>query len=132
MKLFLIITFALITVAVNKEIVPHVVEFWRQLSQKYKNECVAFANADPLQVDVILTNVTVIKERSIKCYLSCIYKKLRFLKPDGKYDEEEIVVRAHYVSLPISRKCAAAAANETDLCEIAYGYAHCLIDNLMN
>ncbi|KAF5296843.1 hypothetical protein FQA39_LY12361 [Lamprigera yunnana] len=129
MKLFGLMVLLSLTSAAD--ISPFALNIWNDLIKDFHDECVAISNANPEQAKSIVRDIAVLKDRSVHCYLKCLYEKIDFLLPNGEFNKNDVVYEAHHLGIEGSKKCAADANPEKDVCTKAYIFGKCVVDMLV-
>nr|XP_016928252.1 general odorant-binding protein 56a [Drosophila suzukii] len=106
---------------------------YKQMQQACIKELnIAASDANLLTTDKDVANPS----ESVKCYHSCVYKKLGLLGGDGKPDTDKIVkfAQLRFSSLPIDKlktlltSCGATTSSTT--CDYVYNYEKCVVKGI--
>ncbi|KAK4887238.1 hypothetical protein RN001_003509 [Aquatica leii] len=129
MKIVLLLV--LISSALSKKIPDRVHEVWGQLIAPYSDECVESSKVNPHQVKNMLTHMHVPNNEQFHDYIKCIYEKLEMLKPDGNFNEELILSKAHYLTKDFLIRCIKNAELEQNLSKKSYILCNCVVEGLV-
>ncbi|XP_016988088.1 general odorant-binding protein 56a [Drosophila rhopaloa] len=106
---------------------------YKQMQQACIKELnIAASDANLLTTDKEVSNPS----ESVKCYHSCVYKKLGLLGDDGKPNADKIVkfAQLRFSSLPIDKlkallkSCGATTASTT--CDFVFNYEKCVVKGI--
>ncbi|KAF5287962.1 hypothetical protein FQR65_LT12139 [Abscondita terminalis] len=114
----------------STKLLSHDHSVWSNLTNEYVEECVLISKVSPSLVDEILIHADVPDDKNLHCYLKCIYEKIHFLLPNGEFDEDEIVEKAHYANPEITEKCIEVADFEKELCRKSFLFGRCVLHEL--
>ncbi|KAI8038880.1 general odorant-binding protein 56a [Drosophila gunungcola] len=106
---------------------------YKQMQQTCIKELnIAAGDANLLTTDKEVANPS----ESVKCYHSCVYKKLGLLGDDGKPNADKIFkfAQIRFSSLPIDKLKAlltsCGATKSTNICDFVYNYEKCVVKGI--
>ncbi|KAF5271053.1 hypothetical protein FQR65_LT00472 [Abscondita terminalis] len=103
---------------------------WLGLANEFRDECIRISGVDPKLVRKMIQGADVADERSLGCYLMCVYNKLTFLDLDGDLSSGAMVNKASYMNDAFTDKCLNEGTDEEDLCLKSLIVGKCIINGL--
>ncbi|KAK4887239.1 hypothetical protein RN001_003510 [Aquatica leii] len=102
-------------------------DVWGQLTSLHSDQCIESSKVNPNQVKNMLKHIHVPNNEQFHDYIKCIYEKLEMLKPDGTFDEEVILSKAHYLTKDFTKVCLKKAELEQNLSKKSYILCDCVV-----
>ncbi|KAH8348208.1 hypothetical protein KR084_005401 [Drosophila pseudotakahashii] len=105
--------------------------------KKIQQACIKELNIAASDANLLTTDKEVANpSESVKCYHSCVYKKLGLLGDDGKPNADKIIkfAQLRFSSLPVDKlktlltSCGATKSATT--CDFVYNYEKCVVKGI--
>ncbi|KAF5271054.1 hypothetical protein FQR65_LT00473 [Abscondita terminalis] len=116
--------------AAGGQLPTEIKEIWENMTSQYRDECISISGTDPALVTMMTEDAYVANDRSLGCYLMCIYKKFGFLQENGEFLAHVILVTASYMTELFTDNCLDECSGETDLCLKSLIAGNCTIVGL--
>ncbi|KAF5296838.1 hypothetical protein FQA39_LY12356 [Lamprigera yunnana] len=119
-----------VSFASSFHISDHKVQVWLNATKDYNKECIADAHANLTYIKTMFIVTDLEDLRATECYFKCIYEKMKFLFPNGTFDQELMVSKIDYYSMDLWRKCEEDVTAASDLCKKSFIFARCVLHHM--
>ncbi|KAB0795934.1 hypothetical protein PPYR_09995 [Photinus pyralis] len=119
------------SLALTKNVPPEMVDIWNSLVDPFVGSCASEFNIDNEIARNFFRLGQLPNDRPFHCFLRCLYENLHFLTPQGDFDYDMVVTKAHYMPPHLAEKCISETKAIMDICGKSYVGAKCAIDSLV-